>query len=196
MATPPDFSVGATLTAAQMNAVGMWRVTTCTVSSVGGTAASASDGVITVGSGNTSLTVSNAFSANFDAYRIIWDNGALSGGSVVLLQLGASTTGYYNILNFGASYGTPTPSAVSKNNANAFGWAGFGDTNYVLLDVELFDPFLSKYTGYRNSYMGSSNAGTGAGLHQVATSYSSFTLTPESAVSFSSGKIRVYGYKK
>ncbi len=45
----PVFAAGDVLGAADMNAVGLWRVTTCTVSSAGGTAATASNGVITIG---------------------------------------------------------------------------------------------------------------------------------------------------
>jgi hypothetical protein len=70
MPTPPTFSVGQFNTAAYMNAIGLWRVTTCTVSSTGGTAATASNGVITIGAGNTSVTVVNAFSADFDNYLV------------------------------------------------------------------------------------------------------------------------------
>ena len=58
MATPPTFSSGAVLTAAQMNSVGMWLVKTQTV----GTAVS-------------SVTVTGAFSADYDNYLILMSGG-------------------------------------------------------------------------------------------------------------------------
>lgn len=192
----PSFTTGEVLTAADMNAVGLWRVTTCTVTSAGGTAATASNGVITVGTGNTSVTVNSAFSADYDNYYLTFTGGVLSAGSIINLQLGASTTGYYNILVYGGSYATPTPTGISRNNGANFSWVGYGDTNYAIAECDLHQPYLAKYTGIRNAYMGQSNAGHSAGTHQVSTSYTGFTLLPNDVgVTMTGGQIRVYGYR-
>jgi hypothetical protein len=176
--TFPTFTTGEILRAADMNAVGLWLVKSQAV-----------------GTGVSSVTVTGAFSADYDSYLVTWTGGTGSTGQLLQFQLGASTTGYYNVLMYGSSYATPTPTGGSTNNGSAWGFAGWSDTNFGYLEMRLFGPFLSRFTGMSNSYMGSTNAGTGAGTHQVATSYSSFVLYPN-AGTLTGGTISVYGYKK
>jgi len=175
--TYPVFASGDVLNAAEMNAVGLWLVKSQAV-----------------GTGVSSVTVTGAFSADYDSYMVTWTGGTGSTGQLLQFQLGASTTGYYNVLMYGSSYGTPTPTGGSTNNGIAWNFAGWSDTNYGYLEMRLFGPFLSRYTGMSNSYMGATNAGTGAGTHQVATSYSSFVLYPN-AGTLTGGTIRVYGFR-
>ena len=199
MATPPDFSVGAVLTAAQMNAVGMWRVTSCTVTSSGGTAATANGGVISIGSGNTSVTVSDAFSADFNTYRIIISgSSAASTGMNIRLALGATATGYYTTLLFG-TYGAGVVNATqsSQSNGNFFDWAGYANTTSLFGDITLINPQIAEHTIFESVFI-QNGAGGIAGRTQGAlldtTAYTAFTITP-SAGSFTSGNIRVYGYR-
>jgi hypothetical protein len=195
MATPPDFSVGATLTAAQMNAVGLWRITGCTVSSSGGTAATASNGVITVGTNNTSITVNNAFNSDFDNYRILYSGGVGTTLISLTLQLGASTTGYYGITNY-AAYGTPTtPAAAGDNNATQWNSIGYASTGFTQISCDLLAPNLAKWTTLANaSWAAGTVAGSTNGTHQVSTAYTSFTIGVNTG-SLTGGKIRVYGYR-
>jgi hypothetical protein len=86
MATPPTFSSGTVLTAAQMNAVGLWLVKTQTI-----------------GNAVSSVAVTNAFSTDYDNYKIIISGGASSAQAFLTLQLGASATGYY-YANSGVTY--------------------------------------------------------------------------------------------
>ena len=196
MATPPDFTAGSVLTAAQMNAVGLWRITGCTVTSVGGTAATASNGVITVGSGNTSITVSSAFSADFDNYRIIYTGGTGSAaGAGINLQLGASTTTYYNVLTY-APYASGAYSNLINNNTLGYWYfAGNSDSTYnAILDCELYEPQKARYTRFASNFIQYDAAGRSSGIHQTATAYTAFTLTL-TAGSLTGGTIRVYGYR-
>ncbi len=116
MATPPDFTVGQVLTAAQMNSIGLFRVTTCTVSSVGGTAATVSNGVVTIGTGNTSVTVNNAFSSDYQSYRIFIENLDTSGTASHLFQFSGITGSNYLS---GGSYGS-WGGAAQTGFGNAF----------------------------------------------------------------------------
>lgn len=198
MATPPDFSVGQVLTAAHMNAVGLWRITGCTVTSVGGTAATASNGVITIGNGNTSVTVSSAFSADFENYKIIISGGGISTAENVRLQLGSSGTGYYDTVLYISTAATTTPAATGTSNGALFGRIGAGDTNGINVDIDLINPQLAKYTSFGGHYTYPGTPafiGQATGLHQVATAYTAFTVSPGSG-SFTGGTIRVYGYRK
>ena len=198
MATPPDFTAGSVLTAAQMNAVGLWRITGCTVTSVGGTAATASNGVITIGNGNTSVTVSSAFSADYENYKVIISGGGISTAENVRLQLGSSTTGYYDIVMYASTGTTTTPQSTGTSNGALFARVGAGDTNGIHVDIDVLAPQLAKYTsvGGHYTYPGTpSFIGYASGVHQVATAYTAFTVSPGSG-SFTGGTIRVYGYRK
>ncbi len=66
--------------------------------------------------------------------------------------------------------------------------------NKTNLNLELLAPNLAQYTGLTNSYLGGSGAGTGAGLHQIASAFTGFTLS--TASNFTGGTITVYAYRK
>ena len=190
----PTFSVGETLKAADMNAVGLWRINNCTVTSVGGTAATASNGVITVGTGNTSVTVSAAFNSSFDNYRIVYGGGVGSTAITLSLQLGGSTTGYYSIVNYAAYAATGTPLSTGDNNQALWRYVGYADANYAQMSLDVIAPNLARWTTFNAaSWAATTVAGTSSGIHQVATAYTSFTLGVNTG-SLTGGKIRVYGY--
>lgn len=192
MATPPVFTAGSVLTAAQMNAVGLWRITSCTVTSVGGTAATASNGVITVGTSNTSLTISNAFSADFAAYKIIYTGGVGSATTNLTLQLGSSATNYKYALNYAAYNNTPL--ALGSTTGTSINFAGNASANHTAMNLDLLNPFISnRYTTFNGFYFGINEAGTIVGIHEVNASYTAFTIAAV-AGSLSGGTIRVYGY--
>ena len=192
----PDFSPGEILTAAAMDSIGLWRVTGCTVSSAGGTAATASNGVITVGTGNTSVTVSAAFSSAFDNYKIIYSGGVSSAAVTnISLKLGASATGYYSSTFFAAVTAT-TVSNAGVNNGAVWTYGGLATTTSTSMDFDLLNPFLAKTTIFANgTYTDTATFGTTNGVHSVATSYTEFTIAPGSGT-LTGGTIRVYGYNK
>jgi hypothetical protein len=192
MAIPPDFTTGAVLTAAQMNAVGLWRITTCTVTSVGGTSATATDGVVTLGAGNTSVAIANAFSADYNSYKIVVNNGTSSGVTFLTLSLTGSTTGYYASLVYGP-YAGGAAATVGTNNGAAWQYAGGVIASSLFMGFELDSPFLAKPTMLRGSYADGTNTGSITGYHSVATSYTGFTFAPN-AGNISAAEIRVYGY--
>ena len=180
MTTPPNFVSGAILTAAQMSSVGSWLIKQQTV-----------------GSGVGSVNVTNAFTADYDSYKIIWSGGALSGNIPVYLQLGSSTTTYnwgliYNVWSTGAVAGV---GSIQTGVANYFGFAGAGDTTSAWANIELVNPFKAEYTHYfASSYGGTTTSGTCTGVHRTATSYTDFTLTADSGA-MTGGVISVYGFK-
>lgn len=197
MATPPSFTAGSVLTAAQMNAVGLWRVTSCTVTSVGGTAATASNGVVTTGVGNTSVTVSNAFSTDYRNYKITFTYGTTSGGGRMNLQLNAATgSSYYTTATY-VAYGTATNLALATSGA--------GETSFYVADTntagfassfELHNPFVSTTkTFITGSWMSNGLHGFFGGVQNTNVSHTGFTLTLASGNINSNFEIRVYGYR-
>jgi hypothetical protein len=174
----PSFSAGEVLTAADMNAVGLWLIKTQTV-----------------GSAVSSVQVTGAFSSTYNNYIITWVDGTVSANSDIGIQLGASTTGYYQFLNYGQS-NTSTPLGAGRNNQVNFAWIGGGTAGQAgHARVEVFGPNLARYTKFLGgAYQNDNIYGTTVGEHRVATAYTDFTLAPGIGT-MTGGTIRVYGYK-
>jgi len=169
---------------------GLQLVTTATCSS-GGTAVG---GVVTIGSAVSSVTVSNAFSATYDAYKIVVTGGVASGNIQMQMLLGASITTYYNSLIY-APFATGTPAGIGNNNQASWDYVGYGTTDSLAFNADILDPFATKYTKLVNAaYEAVNEAGVANGVHKTATSYTSFILRPSSGT-FTGGTIRVYGYQ-
>ena len=144
----------------------------------------------TIGSGVSSVTVSDAFSSTFDNYRIVTSGTTMSVNTSIQLRLGASATGYYNA--WSGSYYTATANNGGQNNQTA-ALVGGGDSLAAFVACDVFRPFASQYTIYQWSGAFVDAAITGAGRHAVAASYSDFTFLAGSGT-MTGGTIRVYGY--
>lgn len=177
MATPPTFSSGAVLTAAQMNSVGMWLIKTQTI-----------------GNAVASVTVTDAFSADYDNYLITVSGGSNNiSGSALFMRLGATVTGYYWSLSY-TTYNT-TPAATGGSNVANWEYIGSAQTTGLNAVTELNSPFLSKGTSIRSSIANSIfYAGNQAGYLNNSTSYTSFILGT-SVGTMTGGTIRVYGLR-
>jgi hypothetical protein len=179
--TFPSFGAGEVLTAADMNAVGMWLVKTQVV-----------------GAGVSSVTVTGAFSSDYDNYRIVVSGGSMSVGTNFGLKLGTTATaGYFGTLIYTASFpGAPAVQAVGDNNAAQFTFGGGGGTDNVGGVIDLMSPNLAKTT--RVAVTGihySTVCGTYNGVDTSSTQHTSFVLTPFAGATFTGCTIRVYGYR-
>lgn len=197
----PVFSTGEVLTAAAMNAVGMWRVTGCTVTSAGGTAATASNGIITMGAGNTRVNIANAFSANFDNYLITVNSltGSTTGAA---LYFGCLTTaGAVNASNWVGNtvyVVTGTTGAfqnAADTNSASVGAGGIYQDGAGATNFTVNAPFLTQRTSLNYNGADEDYFRVGAAVLKNATSYSGFFLEPN-AGTMSSGVVRVYGFNK
>ena len=150
----------------------------------------------TIGSGVSSVTVSDAFSATYDNYLIILSTTGSTGTSYGI-RLGASTTGYFGFLSYGDAT-TSTILGAGRNNEPYMFFLGgcSGASQSGHLRVELLNPFNSVYTKFLNgSYQSSDSFGTMQGEHRVAASYTAFTMITASGT-ITGGTITVYGYRK
>jgi len=149
----------------------------------------------TVGSGVASVTVTDAFSAEWDNYRVLYIGGTQSADSNIDLQLAGSSSGYNSVLLYTSSTSS-SPQAASVNSGNSWNWVGgaaSGQSSHM--EVDLLGPFLSSYTKMRlGAYQNSNFYGTCNGEHRVASSYTGITLYAASGT-FTGGTIRVYGYR-
>ena len=146
--------------------------------------------------GVSSITVTGAFSATYDAYKIIVSGGAASGGMNFGFRMGTANTGYY-AGGAMADYAAATITNNRDNNSSQWTFCGYGNTNTLSMNLDLNNPFLAKNTFVCASYappIGAAAGGMTNGFKDDSTSYTSFTLLTQSAVTFSSGTIYVYGY--
>lgn len=174
--------------------IGLYMIRTCTVTSTGGTAASASNGVITIGNGNTLVTISDAFSANYDNYRIVFSGIDFStSGNLHFFTLGSLNTNY-----FGTTYYdnyTGSPAAYARYNGAAYLGVLIGGTESdTFCTMEVCAPFLTRRPSITGMYHGTGYSGWFSGTNLATTSVTSFTLTTQSGT-MTGGEIRVYGYR-
>lgn len=179
---------------------GLELITACTVTSVGGTSATASNGVVTIGGSNTSVTVSSAFSATYDNYKIVLSNSVTTASasiSMVLANaLGPTITGYYWGLQGTSFDATGNASGNSASNTSSWRVGGASTTNFNMT-TEVLSPNLAGNSVVFSNYLIPIASTSGAvgmigGFLNNSTQYTAFTL---SGGTMSGGTIRVYGYK-
>ena len=175
--TYPVFSAGEVLGAASMNAVGLWLVKSQTV-----------------GNAVSSVTVSGAFSADYDAYKVVYVGGVGSTALNINMTLGAAASNYSMALPY-VTYGGASASGTSIAGGTSWALMGTATANSASLDVDLFNPYLSQYTRALGIYVSDTEAGTYAGIHKTASSYTAFTLTASTGT-LTGGTVSVYGYRK
>lgn len=176
--TYPDFT-NEVLTAADMDRIGLWRITSAAV-----------------GTAVTTVNVTNAFSSDFENYRITYSGGTGSTNISLTLKLGASTTGYYNIVSYATYAAATTPVTAGDNNASVWNSVGYAGANFSSASFDLIGPNLAKWTTLNAAAWSATTAGgTTNGVHQVATAYTDFTLGVNTGT-ITGGRIFVYGYNK
>jgi hypothetical protein len=148
----------------------------------------------TVGSAVATVTVENAFSADYDNYLVTMQNVSASDASQPLrIQLGATTSGYtvvYQALTYaGAS------AAFTSTNATRFARAGRTTSATCSLNCNIFQPFLSARTFFQGALIDDVEAGFSVGALPNTTSYTDFIVSA-AAGTLSGGTVNVYGYKK
>lgn len=177
MATPPVFSVGQYNTAAYMNSIGLWLVKTQTV-----------------GTGVASVTVTSAFSADYDNYLVTYTGGTMSASTALTLKLGSVASGCYGVYNY-ADYATLAWAAAADNNSAVFTYFGGGDSNSCAGRMTLLGPNLAKPTRVESGPIHyGNNFGTYTGIEASSTQHTAFTIASFSGT-FTGGTIRVYGYR-
>jgi hypothetical protein len=150
----------------------------------------------TIGTAVSSVTVTGAFSATYDNYKIVISGGVGSTTSNLNTTLGASATGYSGSMIFYTAVGSSvTPGAASgiSSATTSLSWSGAANANSIIYNMEIQNPFLAKYTFVQSSWFDLAAGATFFGAHSVATSYSAFTITASTGT-LTGGTIRVYGY--
>jgi len=190
MTTPPVFTTGAVLTAAQMNAVGMWKITPTTVS---GTGVSITSNNVTF-SGSTEIICDGVFSSEYRDYLIMCDFSSTQEDSFNLqYRTGTTTATGYNsvlvVLTSGTPAGGPstggTAIRVGATNINAF----------HSLEAKIFTPNVASVpTRHHSTFNRSSSASIEfvVGTQTATTQFTGFRLSI--ATGTVTGTLQIYGY--
>lgn len=166
-----------------------------TVSSAGGTAATINNGTVTIGTNNTSVTVSGCFSSAYDNYRIMISGGLASGAADFAVQLSGITTSVYQTYGYFMNIGTATLNAFSPAATTQWSIGSINATQYAAA-FDLISPNLTKPKFFLNS-AGSSTTGfySFSGNCTSTAAATGFVITP-TATNLTGGNITVYGYRK
>lgn len=198
MATPPTFTAGSVLTAAQMNAVGLWKITPTSVS---GTGATISNGDVVVTSGGTNFTVNGAFTSDFANYKIFVRNFQISGSATALyLALGTSNTGTAH--KYAGIYVATTPSVAALGNAGTSRFelpaVARGAGSSVSCEITLIGPQIAQETLYNALGIDSDNGAlfrAYGGQHTADTSYTSAYFSTNTTETITACTVSIYGYR-
>ena len=145
----------------------------------------------TIGSAVSTVTVSNAFSATYDNYRIIISGGASSVSDAGLtLTVGSKVTGYKSVLYY---QDWSNSGAVVLGNTSTYAFCGRTGTNGHSAIIDITAPFLAKNTTIASSGTSPTYNVWAFSNTNDTTSYTAFTLD-RSAGTLTGGVIYVYGY--
>ena len=147
----------------------------------------------TVGTAVNTVTVTSAFNATYDAYKIIATGVAATGNGNVTLQLTGLTTGYTGNL-ISANFASGAPASSGYNNIASITHGGGVDLTSLHFDFDIDGPFLARPTFIICKYMDGASAGVTTVRQTSSTSTTGFTITAPGVTTFTGGTIRVYGY--
>ena len=184
----PVFSTGEVLTAANMNAVGLWKI---------------SSGSITAVSSTNYARIQTAFSSSYDNYRLIV-NGTGSAAGSITIRLGNSNTPAQTNYQFAVPYWYPTAGSDgvirSSTSSTTFFNLGFYSTVRTSITCDILRPFAAETTQFVGAGTGQANSTLGNalyslfGYHDTATSYSELFIGTNGTTTFT-GTYALYGYR-
>jgi len=174
MATPPDFTAGQVLTAAQMNQIGLWHISRTTI-----------------GSAVVSVTISGCFTADYTNYRVIVSGltSASTGAGLNMTVAGAGATAHYSTTAYYTA-GASTLGHATKNGSTVIDVGGVVGTAFDVMNAgetsnNIFVSSISCDDQYYRS--------TAARIEYTAIP-ASMTLSTNTGT-MTGGFIDVYGYR-
>ena len=177
--TYPSFSVGEVLTAADMNAVGLWLVKE-----------------ESVGTGVSSVDVTGAFSSTYHNYLIAYENvDASSNGAGLFFRFGTNASPVTTNYKFGGLFSGYTGTTLNLNQSNPGYWE-VGGTNTNISSGQFFvnGPNLAAHSTVTTQFARTDAAFVISGIHEATTQHTAFHLYPSSGT-LTGGTIIVYGFR-
>ena len=151
----------------------------------------------TIGSGVTTVTVTSAFSATYENYKIIVTNtdASLVDEGILVKFNNVSGTTYHRTFVFVVN-STGAVTGVGAANVNTGITVGFGNTSNGSFMFDVYTPFTTTTT----SVTGFASQGANAGLigcsghDRYVASQTGFDLSIAGGATLTGGTIYVYGY--
>jgi len=148
-----------------------------------------------VGSGVSSVTITNCFNTTYDAYEVVFSNvDGSTGTSAFILQLvdsgGTPATTNYKSTGFYMTYVSTT-----LNGINGTAWEASLSASNFGGKISIFNPFLAVASYYNSTTADDTYFRVFGGIHTTASSYVSLKIAPNSGT-LTGGNIVVYGYRK
>ncbi len=139
----------------------------------------------------SSVTVSSAFNATYENYRITITGGSSSIANEYYLTFGSTSTGYkhYQVIS---AFSNTLISAGNSSGTNIQNFRGDPNGQNAIFDV--LSPNLAKITFAAGSSADAGQVNQFWGILNNTTQYTAFTLTTGSGT-LTGGTIRVYGYQ-
>ena len=147
-----------------------------------------------IGSAVSTVTVTAAFSATYDNYKIIIANTTCSTAAGILLTLNGSAGSTYNYGGFYTTIGTSTLNGETAAGTAAGMSVGLYHTNKSASVIEIQNPFNAVATTLSAMSAGGTYTYVINAIDTNAASSTAFTLDPQSAATLTGGTIYVYGY--
>jgi hypothetical protein len=183
MATPPQFSSGAILTAAQMSSVGMWKI---------------SSGTASLSTTATQFT-SVFLNTDYPNYKLFITSTATSASNKILFKLISGTTpastAYYGG-GVGGSAGSATTVYFERSsNATSLSLGAATNAATRVTAMDIIAPNQAIPTMYSGFYTEVNNADafTWGGCHLTSTAYDGFQLETNTGTQTIS--YQLYGYR-
>jgi hypothetical protein len=173
--TYPTFNNGDTLPASDLNAIGMWLVKSQTV-----------------GSGVSSVAITNCFNSDYRNYHVTFE-GAIQSGSNLALQLQfANTVNHFANMRYDPWSGT---AGTLPTFAQNFAYFGLSSTlGSFSLSFDVLGPNLAEFTKYSGMFVGNDYFGQGGGVYGLNTQLTGFSIIFPGFTS-TGGVVKVYGYR-
>ena len=150
---------------------------------------------VTIGSGVSSVTVSNCFSSTYDNYKVIWSGGTCSAAGSGYIQLSGISTGVYSgalaFFSWGVGY-----SSVEDSSNTVFRYIGGGSTAFGSINFDIQAPYLAKAKTIQSWYTRHGYSGFYTGYCNSTASATGFTVGNTDWGTMTGGTITVYGYRK
>jgi hypothetical protein len=151
---------------------------------------------VTVGTGVSTVSISNCFSTTYDNYRIVYSAIGASASAAIWFRVGAVSSANY----FGNwSYIQFSSTSVTWNAINASTQMVVGLTDsggaFNFGSFDLSNPFKTNYKFLTGLYSGRGYTGSYGCSLNVTSSETGCTFLPESGT-LTGGTITVYGYRK
>ena len=149
----------------------------------------------TIGSAVSSVTVSDAFSANYDNYKITVTGVNPSASNTLRLMIGSGrTNNHYGVFNYIQSNGVDAGNLKTANAASNYCVLTQAGVTNGEFSCDILTPFLAERTTMFGQGFGRLYYGDFGGADDSTSSYTSFTLVTDGGT-MTGGTIKVYGYR-